>query len=67
MDEEREVLFNEYCKYCIHYNKPESEKPCDECLDCPVNIDTAKPVKFKSSTERISNIKQKIIERPMET
>lgn len=43
----KEVYFNEYCKTCEHDNLSETEDPCDECLNNPVNLYSHKPVKWK--------------------
>jgi len=37
------VYFDRYCKTCPHIGLNETEPPCDECLEHPVNIDTHKP------------------------
>lgn len=44
---DKEVYFDEYCHKCKHYEKSESDSPCWECLDEPVNEDSHKPVYFK--------------------
>lgn len=43
----KEVYFNEYCKKCEHEDKQEDETPCDECLQCPCNSYSHKPVYFE--------------------
>lgn len=43
----KEVYFGEYCKTCKHKNVTESEDPCDECLNSPVNLYSHKPVNWK--------------------
>lgn len=43
----REVYFGDYCKTCIHESKPESEMPCAECLDYPLNVYSHKPLNWK--------------------
>lgn len=45
--EYKEVYFNEYCKTCKHEKLKENERPCDECLDETVNLDSHKPVKWE--------------------
>jgi hypothetical protein len=42
-----EVLFHAYCNKCKHYGKCETEEPCNECLEHPINLETSKPVKFE--------------------
>lgn len=44
---EKEVNFKEYCPICKHQNDPESEDPCDECLEYPSNTYSRKPVNFR--------------------
>lgn len=41
------VEFDEYCNKCVNKDKAESEDPCFECLENPVNIGSHKPVKFE--------------------
>ena len=47
----KEVLFDEYCKICIHYQLDECEFPCDECLGEPANEDSHKPLYFKEKSD----------------
>lgn len=44
---EKEVRFDIYCKQCIYRDKKESDDPCDECLENPVNVYSHKPVCYK--------------------
>lgn len=48
MKNEHIVDFNKYCKTCKHNKKMEYEDPCDECLDCPTNEDSTRPVKWEA-------------------
>ena len=41
------VDFHKYCKKCKHRDKHESEDPCWDCLDQPVNEDSHKPIYFE--------------------
>ena len=41
------VSFGEYCKQCKHFEKSESEDPCWNCLDNPVNDESKCPVYFE--------------------
>lgn len=43
----KEVYFGDYCKVCKHSENPESEPPCDECLEYPVNLYSHKPIYYK--------------------
>lgn len=49
-----------YCKYCIHRKKKESDTPCDDCLDNPVNTDSRRPLYFKANGlfEKLLKIKE---------
>ena len=44
--EYKEVYFHEHCKTCKHAKKKETEEPCDECLNEPINLHSHKPVKW---------------------
>lgn len=46
-DSYKEVYFGQYCKSCKHFDKPESEDPCDDCLTVPVNTYSHKPVNYE--------------------
>lgn len=43
----KEVYFGEFCKKCQYKDKKETESPCCECLEEPVNLYSHKPVKFE--------------------
>jgi len=43
----KEVFYAEYCLRCKHYKTPETEDPCDECLEHPFNYDSHKPINFE--------------------
>lgn len=45
--EYKEVYFGEYCKTCKYVKLEETDKPCEECLNNPVNLHSHKPVKWK--------------------
>lgn len=47
MSELKEVYYGEYCKRCEHWAKPESEYPCDECMDEPFRYNSHMPAYFK--------------------
>lgn len=44
---DKEVYFETWCPKCEYYALDESEDPCDECLNNPVNQYTHRPVCFK--------------------
>lgn len=43
----KEVYFDQYCKNCKYEDLKESDDPCDECLNEPVNLYSHKPVKWE--------------------
>ena len=45
--QEREVRFDTWCQKCKYEKLTEQEKPCWDCLDEPVNIDSEKPLYFE--------------------
>lgn len=45
--ETKEVHFNEYCATCKYRDLDESDDPCYDCLDEPVNVYSHKPVYWK--------------------
>ena len=47
----KEVLFYVYCKKCKYASKSESEDPCWDCLNQPVNTDSHKPEYFEENED----------------
>lgn len=45
--EYKEVYFNQYCKTCKHKDVKDTDDPCNECLDEPINLYSHKPVKYE--------------------
>ena len=45
------VDFHQYCPLCIHSEVKETDMPCDECLEYPVNESSRKPIYFKEREE----------------
>lgn len=43
----KEVYFDQYCKICKFEKNKETDEPCDECLNEPVNVYSHKPVCWK--------------------
>lgn len=43
----KEVYFGEYCQTCKHEKKSETDEPCDDCLNEPVNLYSHKPIKWE--------------------
>lgn len=41
------VDFKKYCETCKHKDTPETEDPCTECLENPMNLFSQKPVKWE--------------------
>ena len=48
-DNMKEVYFNEYCMTCVYKDLPESEDPCDECLEYPGQQYSHKPINYKKA------------------
>ena len=46
------VDFEKYCKKCEYNNTAESDVPCWECLEQPVNYHSEKPIHFKERDEK---------------
>lgn len=44
----KEVLYGDYCRNCKYEEAPESDDPCDECLENPGREFSHKPLKFES-------------------
>ncbi len=44
-----EVYFHEYCKTCKYEKLSESEDPCNECLEYPMNAYSHKPVNWEEN------------------
>ena len=42
-----EVYFDQYCNTCKHEKLDETDDPCDECLENPVNLYSHKPMYFE--------------------
>ena len=51
-DSYKEVYFDQYCNTCEYEKLEESEDPCNECLNEPVNVYSHKPVNWKEKTTR---------------
>lgn len=41
------VDFKKYCETCKHKSTEETEDPCNECLENPMNLYSQKPVKWE--------------------
>ena len=50
------VDFEKYCETCTHKDVKETEDPCNECLENPMNLYSYKPVKWE---EKKNNKKEK--------
>ena len=51
-DTYKEVYYGDYCMTCKHWDLPEDEDPCHECLNEPVNLYSHKPVYYEYGSER---------------
>ena len=36
-----------FCRHCVNKAKKESDEPCDDCLENPVNVDSRRPIHFE--------------------
>lgn len=45
------VDYFRYCASCEHWDKQESESPCDECLELPAREDSHKPEYYNKSSD----------------
>ena len=43
----KEVYFDQYCKNCKYEKMKETDNPCDECLNNPVNLYSHKPIMYE--------------------
>lgn len=43
----KEVYFHYYCPKCVFADVPESEDPCDRCLEYPSNQHSHKPIEYR--------------------
>ncbi len=46
------VDFEPFCKTCEYQKRPEFEKPCDECLENPVNFESKRPLKWSKKCKK---------------
>lgn len=49
-DDELFVFFDQYCENCKYEKLEESDYPCDECLEHPVNFGSHKPVRYENKS-----------------
>ena len=47
MNNTREVRFDEWCPKCKNADTPETDDPCNGCLQQGWNIDSHQPVNFR--------------------
>ena len=48
-DSYKEVYFGVFCRTCKYEKTDESEFPCHDCLNEPVNLCSHKPVKYEEN------------------
>jgi len=48
----KEVNFRLYCPKCKHYELPETEDPCNECLAQGWNYDSRKPINYEEKDKK---------------
>lgn len=47
VNDEKEVIFGDYCKKCVYKDLSDQEEPCFECIAEPTNLWTHRPIKFE--------------------
>lgn len=52
MNDMKISFFDQYCSKCKHFESPETDDPCNECLTYGGNIDSHKPVNFEEDEEK---------------
>ena len=52
LNPEKIVEFDKWCKECEYYEKKETEDPCFDCLEDPVNEYSHRPTQFKEKPSR---------------
>ena len=52
MNDMKISFFDQYCSKCKHFESPETDDPCNECLTYGGNIDSHKPVNFEENEEK---------------
>lgn len=57
----KEVYFDRYCLTCKYKDVPEEDDPCRECLTYPSNVESHKPVNWKSADRTWCLMKKKQI------
>ena len=55
MNNTKEVRFDQWCHKCEHYNEPETDDHCNDCLAQSWNIDSTKPLYFKDNGKEENN------------
>lgn len=46
------VEIEKWCPKCLHFDKPENEEPCWECLTNATNEDSHRPINFKKANKK---------------
>lgn len=50
----KEVRFDLYCESCKYKELKDTEDPCHDCLDEPINLHSHKPVKYEEKLNKNS-------------
>lgn len=51
-NEEKLVEFEKWCPACVYEQLSESESPCFECLEDPVNVNSHRPTRFEHDAKK---------------
>lgn len=49
IEHQKIVVFDDFCQKCKHWKTEETENPCDECLESPLNWASNRPVLFEDN------------------
>lgn len=53
------IDFDKYCDTCKHRDLKGHFDPCNDCLDNPVNTNSAKPVYYEEDKEKVKEKENK--------
>lgn len=46
-------LFDVFCEYCVNKDTPETEDPCNDCLQSEAKEDSHKPMFYKRNDDNV--------------
>lgn len=48
----KEVYYDQYCETCKHKDVKDTDEPCNECLDKPINLHSHRPVNWVKNNKK---------------